>query len=95
MPPGADDVRREVREIKDKSSRNDRKKGKASAMKQGELQKPQYRCRGQSTQILDGLSPKRDCSSKRVKRYTGVNRRDRNYQIFARPNGVLENTLKL
>ena len=61
-----DDVRREGWEVQDRSSRNNRKKGKASAKKQRE--------------IVETL-----------KIYTGVQRRDMNENVFARPIALREN----
>ena len=59
-----DDVRREVWRVQGISGRKDRKKGKASAKKQGEI--------GETLE----------------RHMRGVNRRDRNNNLFAPPNGL-------
>ena len=64
--PRRDDVRREVWEVQGRRRRRDRKMGKASAKKQGEIG-----------------GARRDVR--------GVELRDRNENVFARPNGLREN----
>ena len=65
--PRRGDVRRGVWEVHGRGRRNDRKKGTASAKKQGGIGK------------------------KHLRDIRGIERRNRNESVFARPNGLREN----